>query len=58
MPTVSEGKKQISSTVPIEIVERIEYYVEDEKRTFSQMVQILLNEALDARDKKPKSSKK
>jgi hypothetical protein len=63
MPTVSSGRtKQIASTVTLETVERIDYWADDEKRTFSQMVQILLTEALDKRDgianKKSKPVKK
>jgi len=57
MPTASPGKKQIASTITIETVERIEYYVDQDKRSFSAMVGILLEEALDARDKKPSKPK-
>lgn len=43
--------KQISATIQIETVERIAYWSDEEKRTFSQMVDILLTEALNKRDK-------
>lgn len=45
-----DRKKQISSTITMETVSRVDYYVEEEKRSFSAMVEILLNEALDKRD--------
>lgn len=43
--------KQISATIQLETVERIAYWSDEEKRTFSQMVDILLTEALNKRDK-------
>ena len=43
--------KQISATIQLSTTERIEYWRDEEKRTFSQMVEILLTEALDKRDK-------
>jgi hypothetical protein len=42
--------KQISATITMDTKSRIDYWAEDGKRTFSQTVQILLDEALDKRD--------
>lgn len=50
LQTMAETK-QISATIQLETVERIAYWSGEEKRTFSQMVEILLSEALDKRDK-------
>lgn len=61
MTDIMDRKKQISSTITMETVSRIDYYVDYEKRSFSAMVEILLNEALDKRDgvkSKPSKSPK
>lgn len=44
--------KQISATLQLTTAERVDYWRDEEKRTFSQMVEILLTEALDKRDNK------
>jgi hypothetical protein len=53
--SLSRATKQVSATITVDTFMRVGYYSDNEDRTFSKMVEILLIEALDKRDKMPKS---
>ena len=47
-------KKTVAASIEESIVSRVRTEAEKEKRSFSQMLEILASEALDARDKAAK----
>jgi hypothetical protein len=49
---MTEEKKQVHSSIPLSLVDRIEHYAEKEKKNCSAMIAILLKEAVNKRDKK------